>query len=82
MGSGAVGHGSAATDPRAQTVGDGPQAVPGELVCRCACPRGYFTRQNPTVPSGSATYTRVAIAAVKAWKVKMGKGLPRSPCRP
>ncbi|MBR3313907.1 MAG: hypothetical protein IKG18_07185 [Atopobiaceae bacterium] len=55
--------GSAATDPGPQTAGDGPQAVPGELVCRCACPRGYFTRRNSTVPFGSATYTRVAIAA-------------------
>lgn len=60
---GAVGRGSAVTYSRDRTAGDGPQAVPGELVCRCACLRGYFTRRNPTVPSGSDTYTRVAIAA-------------------
>ena len=25
--------------PEPQTAGDGPQAVPGEFVCRCECPR-------------------------------------------
>ena len=41
--------------PGPQTAGDGPQAVPGELVCLCARACGYFTRRKPTMPSGSAT---------------------------
>ena len=54
--------GSAVTDPQAPDSRRRPTGRPRRARMPL-CPRGYLTSLNPTVPSGSATYTRVAIAA-------------------